>query len=104
MSVWFWMGGTDMRWFHKGAVVCIILGFLVGVTFQMVYYKFFHPNNYPPWSEHKAIKCCLSWAEACNSEEELPAEETVRQPLSPQVSHVIVTRGTLRSHQMSTQV
>jgi hypothetical protein len=28
----------------------------------------------------------------------------VRQPLSPQVSHVIVTRGTLRSHQMSTQV
>ncbi|ELU18097.1 hypothetical protein CAPTEDRAFT_24438, partial [Capitella teleta] len=44
MMVWFWMGGTDMRWFHKGAVVCIVLGFLVGVTFQMVYYKFYHPN------------------------------------------------------------
>lgn len=90
MIVWFvmgfWMGGINTRWFHEGAVVCIVLSFFVGVTFQMVYYKFYHPNNKAPYNEHGPIKCCLSWAEVCPLQKELHPVENA----DTNVSHDVI--------------
>lgn len=106
LMVWFTMGGTDMQWFHKGAMVLVLFGFFVGIALQLVYYRFHHPNNSPPWSELRPIRCCLTWAEVCNHEQSVDVESAETQPVdltrqrnggTPQ----LITRGRLHANDIA---
>ena len=107
IMLWYAMEGTNMKWFHTAAMVAILLGFFVGICLQVIYYRFFHPNRYPPFSsiQEKQIFCCISCSEMCNrtssaddtlaTEIQRPRKNHVRSYHQEEPVDTIVTRGLL---------
>lgn len=38
-------------------LIAVIASFVIGISFMLVYYRFFHPNGRPLWI-NRAAKCC----------------------------------------------
>ena len=55
---------TGNSWYFKPALVCIIGGFILGISFHIIYYLKCHPNNYSEY--HKSIQLCLKCSEMMN--------------------------------------
>ena len=53
---WYIFAHTESIWYLEAAISIIIGGFFLGLFFQILYYVFFHPNNYPPFHRHKRIR------------------------------------------------
>ena len=43
--LWYMVTQTQEFWYHIPCMVMILLGFIVGVVLQIIYYLKFHPNN-----------------------------------------------------------
>jgi hypothetical protein len=52
-------------WYLEPALGVVLGVFFIGILFQIIYYKFFHPNNYPPYSETKSIKLWIPLKQLC---------------------------------------
>ena len=66
---WYMFSHTELTWSVPCAIVLVVVGFLIGVTFQLIYYLCAHPNNFAPVQPlhpHKRIRLCLSCNEMLN--------------------------------------
>lgn len=45
ISVWYLLTQTRFLWYQNPAICTVFGGYVIGITFQIVYYLKFHPNN-----------------------------------------------------------
>ena len=67
---WYMFAHTDSSWYLQPAMALIIGGFFIGIVFQVIYYMFLHPNNFPPYARNYKIRWCITCDEAMNIEVE----------------------------------
>ena len=68
--VWYIMRGTDLDHAVTTAVLVVVLaGFLVGVLFMVLYYKWCHPNNSSIFHERMKIRWCVPCSELSLTED-----------------------------------
>ena len=92
--LWFVSANTRTMWYLQPAFALILFGFFIGIIFQLTYYKFFHPNNYEPYSRYKRIKTCLTIDELLNRPPTPPSP--VQHNSVP--SHVHAQRDDVNNH------
>ena len=66
---WYVFSDTEMKWYVLGAILLVIVGFLIGVAFQLIYYYCAHPNNSTQEQSQQSpqrIQLCLSCNEMLN--------------------------------------
>ncbi len=61
--LWYIPGSTTMQfsWYITPALIFVILGFIIGIFFQLAYYKCFHPNLFSPPHKEYVIQTCVPW-------------------------------------------
>ena len=59
ISFWYINVSSDNMWFSLPILIYTIVGFFIGVFFQLIYYKYFHPKC-------MQIKLCLTCKELLN--------------------------------------
>lgn len=69
IMVWYMFSHTETTWYTPLSIVVVLVGFLIGVVLQVLYYLCAHPNNFPPvqpYYPHKRIRMCLNCNELLN--------------------------------------
>ena len=67
---WYIFAHTQDYWYVVPATSIIVCGFIVGIFFQILYYVFFHPNNYPPYNRRHRIRICVPLQELLHPKKE----------------------------------
>ncbi|CAD5117922.1 DgyrCDS6667 [Dimorphilus gyrociliatus] len=65
---WFISSQTNDLPYHLPALLVVVLGFWIGITFMLLYYLRFHPNDYPLVHEGKKIRCWIPCSELIHNE------------------------------------
>ena len=84
--LWYVSANTRDSWYMKPALALIFGGFFLGILFQLIYYKWWHPNNYNPYVKYKRIKTCLSIDELLNRKPRRHPTPSHRRQLDKPVS------------------
>ena len=48
-------------WYISPALITVFVGFFIGIVFQMIYYRWFHPNSCPSCPDGNPIQVWVPW-------------------------------------------
>ena len=59
--LWYTTSATMDWWYITPALITVFVGFFVGIAFQMIYYRWFHPNSCPSCPDGRPIRLWVPW-------------------------------------------
>ena len=74
ISVWYMFTQTRYVWYQSPAIAAVFSGYVIGITFQVIYYLKAHPNNFPP-DKSKAIRPWIPPKEILTAPRQKPRSE-----------------------------
>ncbi len=77
ISTWYLFSQTKYRWYQNPAICAVFIGYVLGITFQVIYYLKAHPNNFAE-DKSKAIRTWIPFKELISPEKnKMPQENSV---------------------------